>query len=234
VFDVANHADDMNNWGNASRVAENDFSLAYKFTRNFSAKANYAERNFQAYYSGSNFPSLFSVFERDKHRSYGGSATYSRSRSFAVTGGYRHIYRESFGSSNRFGGELRWNSARTGLVSGISYHRVNTSDVKWVDPARPSFSLSHHDARAWAMYDKAKFTASLDGMVHVFDDKNNPNLNGQSCLYEAVASIGARPNAKLRVSADAAFGATSMAKAELRGLLRIDYKFGFAGFKGGW
>jgi hypothetical protein len=230
VFDVADH--DLGNDDNASQIAENDYSLAYKFNGNFSAKVNYLERNFQAYFSGSNFPSLFNSFEKDKHRSYSGSATYSNSESYEVTANYRHIYRETFGDSDRFGADFRWIKSAMKLVGGIGYHRVNTSDVKFIDPLKPSYSLSHHEIRAWAMYDSDKYSASLDGMIHKFDDGDNPNLSGQSSLFELVASAGIKPAENLLLSADVAFAATAMAKSEVRCLLRLEYKFGFTA-KGG-
>jgi len=243
VFDIADHGLDNryssagcelseNNSSYSSEIAESDFSLAYKFNSKLSARVNYIERNFQAYFSGSNLPSLFSVFEKDKHSSYSASGTYLLSDSYEITADYRHISRDTFGDSNRFGAELRWAKSAMKLVGGAGYHRISTSDVKLVDPSKPSYSLSHHEIRAWAMYDADKLRASVDGILHVFDDDNNPNLNAQSSLCELVASAGLKPSDNLLVSADLAFAATAVAKSEIRGLLRVEYKFGFSA-KGG-
>jgi hypothetical protein len=234
VFDIADR-DGMTREAfdlqNASRIAENDYSLSYRFSSKFTARANYAERNFHAYYNGSNFPSLFSTYEKDKHRSYSCSATYVKSGSCEITADYRHIYRETFGSADRFGADFRWKIEAKKLAGGLGYHRVSTSEVKFIDPLRPSYSLSHHELRAWAMYSSDNFTGNLDGIIHKFDDDASP-LNGRSALYELVASGGYKPSEKLHVSTGLAFCATGMAKSEARVLVRLDYKFGFT-VKGG-
>ncbi|MDR0498646.1 MAG: hypothetical protein LBH03_02780 [Holophagales bacterium] len=233
VFDIADR--DLNSYlrdDHDSRLAENDYSLAYKFNSSFSAKLNYVQRNLQPYFIGSNFPSLFSAIENDKHRSYSGSVTYSNSESYEVTADYRHIYRNTFGDSDRFGAELRWIKSAMKFIGGAGYHRVSTSGVNSFDPLKPSYSLSHHELRAWAMYDTEKYRASLDSIIHKFDDSDNPNLNGQSLLCELVASVGLKPAENLLISADMTYAATSVAKNEVRCLLRLDYKFGFTA-KGG-
>jgi len=240
TFDVADHALDKrysmgdlkSDDDSSSKIAESDFSLAYKFNNSFSARANYAARDFQAYFSGSNLPSLFNVFEKDKYSSFGFSGTYTKSDSYEINADYKHISRDTFGDSNRFGAELRLLKSVMKLVGGAGYHRVSTSDVKLVDPLKPSYSLSHHELRVWAMRDEEKYRASLDGILHIFDDDTNPNLNGQSTLCELVASAGYKPAENLVLSADLAFAATAVAKSEVRALLRVEYKFGFSA-KGG-
>jgi len=235
VFDVADH--DINaahvDWGSASNIAEHDYSLAYRFTGNFSAKVNYAERNFQAYFGGSNLPSLFSTFEKDRHRSCSGNVTYADAKYGELSVDYRHINRETYGNAVRFGFDFRLPKIADRMTGGLGYHRVDAADAKWIDPLRPFYGLSHHEIRAWAMYGTDKLNASLDGIAQFFDDEGSPGLNGQSSLYEAVASFGVRPTENLRVSADAAFGTTSVAKSEARGMLRVEYKFGFNVGRGG-
>jgi hypothetical protein len=57
-------------------------------------------------------------------------------------------------------------------------------------------------------------------------------LNGQSSLYEVVASLGYQITPAVRVSGDLGFGTTALAKNQATALLRADYRFGF-GRKGG-
>jgi len=235
VFDMGDH--DINtahvDWDNADKVAEQDFSLTYKFTGNFSAKVNYAERNFQAYFGGSNLPSLFSTFEKDRHQSYSAGINYAASNMGDLTVDYRHINRETFGDAQRVGFEYRTPKIDDKMAGGLGYHRLDITNVKSTDPLRPYYSLSHHEIRAWAMYGTDKLNASLDGIAQVFDDDSNPSLHGQSSLCEVVASVGMKPTENLRVSADLAYGNTALAKSEARGMLRIEYKFGFNLGKGG-
>ncbi|MDR1841359.1 MAG: hypothetical protein LBQ86_05480 [Holophagales bacterium] len=234
VFDIADRTFGPTDLDDASKIAENDYSLSYKFNNYFSAKANYVERNFQAYFAGSNMPSLFSTFEKDKHRSYGASVTYLDSDDqdgpIEITADYKNIHRETFGDSTRFGFDMRMSHSPKKFASGLSYHRIKTSDVVFVDPLKPSYSLSHHESRAWLMYSSDKYTASLDCIEYDFDNSeySKEHLNGQSKLYEFIASVGIKPAENLRISADLAFGSTSVAKNEARGLLRVEYKFGFA------
>jgi len=236
VFDMADHTLDNryspNDSASSTEIAETDFSLAYKINSSFSARASFTARNFQAYFSGSNLPSLFSVFEEDKYSSFSVGGTYLISDSYEVTADFKHISRDTFGDSNRFGADLRLAKSAMKLVGGAGYHRVTTSDVKLIDPSKPSYSLSHHELRAWAMRDTEKYRASLDGILHIFDDDSNPYLNGQSTLCELVASAGLKPTENLVLSADLAFAATAVAKSEVKALLRVEYKFGFSA-KGG-
>jgi hypothetical protein len=235
VFDMADHDinDALVDWDSASKIAEHDYSLAYRLANGFSAKVGYAERNFQAYYGGSNLPSLFSTFEKDRHQSYSGSASYADASFGELSTDYRHISRETFGDADRVGFEYRLPKIADKIGGGLGYHRVDTAKVKWVDPLRLSYSLSHHEIRAWAMCGAEKLSASLDGIAQMFDDDGNPSLNGQSSLYEVIASLGIKPTENLRVSADVAYGSTALAKSEARGTVRVEYRFGFNVGRGG-
>jgi hypothetical protein len=146
---------------------------------------------------------------------------------------FRHFNRETFGSSNKVGFECRTPKVVGKVASGMGYHRVDTAGDNLVDPLKPSYSLSHHEFRAWAMYSTEKMSASLDGILHNFDDDRNPSLNGQSSLYEVVGSFGITPTDDLRISADLAFGSTSVAKSEVKAMVRVEYNFGFNLGKGG-
>lgn len=173
-------------------------------------------------------PSLFRPVEKDRHRGYGGAFTVDAGGGIQLVADYRHTHRETYGDASRFGGEVRWNLEKQKLQAGFAYHRVSASDARVVDSAVPSFSLSHWEARAWVMAEKGKFSASLDGILHRFDDEKNPYLNGRTDLFELVGSLGMQTTADLRVSGDLVYAATPQFRKEVRGLLRAEYRFGMA------
>jgi hypothetical protein len=128
---------------------------------------------------------------------------------------------------NRAGGEMRWSFNEKAVLLGVGGHWVNALDTKFVDPAAPSRSLSHKEARIWTMVTKGKFTASLDGILQRYES-GNPYLAGMRNVFETVASLGYQATTNVKVSGDVSYGSTPVAKHETRGLLRAEYRFGFA------
>ena len=82
------------------------------------------------------------------------------------------------------------------------------------------------------MYDGGFYFASLDGIYQKFADKQNPYLNGKGYAAEAVASLGIHPSEDLKISGDLVLGTNAEYRKDVRGLLRVEYRFGLAG-KGG-
>ena len=233
VYDVASHADTLAGRDQKpSRIAEHDYTATVKVTPALAFAGNFTERNFQAYFAGTNLPSLFNQVERDAHRAYQGSVIMGAPTAFQVVADYRHTHRDTYGDANRFGAELRWTSAELKLQSGFGYHRVSADDVLTVGARVPSYSLSHGELRGWIMYEGSLLSASLDGILHRFNDTTNPNLNGVGSIYQVVASAGIKATASLKFSGDLSYGANPLFSKELRGLLRAEYRFGTAG-KGG-
>jgi len=147
--------------------------------------------------------------------------------SFQMVADYRHMHRESFGDTNRIGGDLRWDFNEKSVLLGIGAHVVNAVDAQFVDPAAPYRSLSYREARIWTMVTKGKLTASLDGILQRYES-NNPYLAGMRNVYEAVGSLGYQASENVKVSGDISYGSNPVAKHETRGLLRAEYRFGFA------
>ncbi len=232
LFDIAQHPDPAPAEAKPSRVAEQDYSLAWKVSEAWSLAGAFAERNFYAYFAGTNLPSLFRQDERGRFRSQGGSLTWNAGGAFQLVADYRRTHRASYGDADRFGGEARWSPKGTKLQAGLALHRVNASDVLLVDSRVPSYSLSHREARAWVLYAGARFSASLDAQLHAFDDRANPNLNGQSTVSAAVGSVGYQVGVGLRLSGDLSYTDDPIARHEVRGLLRVELRFGGA-VKGG-
>jgi len=122
---------------------------------------------------------------------------------------------------------MRWFFNEKTVLLGLGAHWVNATDTKFVDPAAPSRSLSHKEARIWTMVTRGKLTASLDGILQRYES-GNPYLAGMRNVYETVASLGYQATESMKVSGDVSFGSTPVTKNETRLLLRADYRFGFA------
>jgi len=225
VFDVASHPAVLAGHPTPSKIAEHDYNVVVKAAEQLTITGAYVERNFFAFFAGTNLPSLFRQDERDKFKSSAGSVAWGSVASIQVTADFKHTQRESYGATNRIGADLRWAMDGLKLRSGFGFHKVSADDVLLVDSVHPSYSLSHSQMRAWVMYDKGKLSASVDGILFAFDDKKNPNLNGQSSLYELVGSLGYQATPNLKVSGDLSYGANSLAKKEVMGLLRAEYRF---------
>lgn len=231
VFDIASHEAQAPGAPDRSRVAEHDYTATVKIGSQVTVSGNFAERNFFAYFAGTNLPSLFRQDDRDMFKGWGGSVTWNTPWSIQVVADYRHMHRELYGDVNRMGGELRWANAEKTIQAGAAGHYVNAAKTLLVDSATPYRSLKHAEARLWGMVAKGKFSASLDGILQRYSEAN-PYLNGLTNLYEMVGSLGYQATSSLRVSGDLSYGSTPVAKNETRGLLKAEYRFGF-GKKGG-
>ena len=227
VFDVASHPDQAPGAPERSRIAEHDYTATVKAGDQVTVTGNYAERNFYAFFAGTNLPSLFRQDENDMFRGFGASITWTVPTGVQLVADYRHMHRESFGDVNRAGGEIRWANSDKTLLSGVGAHWVNAGNTKFVDPATPYRSLTHMESRAWIMATRGKFTGSLDGILQRYE-KDNPYLAYIRNVYEVVGSLGYQATSNVKVSGDISYGSTPVARHETRGLLRAEYRFGFA------
>ena len=229
VFDVAKHADPAGE--SPSNIAEHDYALSVKAMDELAFAGTFTERNYRAYYAGTNFHSLFNQKEKGKFNAMGASVTWGSASKLQVVADFRHTKRELYGDANRIGADLRWAISGLKLNTGFGFHKVSADDMPLKGEA-VLHGYSHSELRAWAMHEKGKVSASVDGIFYAFDDAKNPNLNGKSSMFEVVGSLGYRVNGSLKVSGDLAFGANPEVKKEVRGLLRAEYRFG-GGAKGG-
>jgi hypothetical protein len=227
VFDVAKQPEAGTGTPDHNNIAEHDYTLTWKLGSQVAVSGNYAERNFNAYFAGTNLPSLFRQDDNDMFRGWGGKVTWTTNAALQVVADYRHTHRESVGDANRAGGELRWSFNDKAVLFGLGGHWVNAADTKFVDPTAPGRSLSNKEARAWVLATKGRFTASLDGILQRFDS-GNPYLAGVRNLYEVVGSLGYQASSNVKVSGDVSYGSTLVAVHETRGLLKAEYRFGFA------
>lgn len=232
LFDVANRPDDLAGEDDPSRIAEHDYTLMVKVAERVSMIGAYTQRNFRAYFAGTTLPSLFRQDERGKFNAYGGKIAWQATDALQVTADVRHTSRESYGDANRMGVEVRWFLTEKKVQTGFGFHRVDADDVLAPGAQLASYGLSHNEIRAWATYERGRYFASVDAIFQTFDDDANPNLNGESSAYEAVASLGWRPTEDLKISGDLGVGSNPLFRNETRGLIRVEYRFGL-GRKGG-
>ncbi len=232
LFDVASRPDALPGEDEPSRIAEHDYSVSVKVAEKVAVTGAFTERNFRAYFAGTTLPSLFRQDERGKFNAFGGKVVWQATDALEVVADYRHTSRESYGDANRMGAEVRWLLTEKKLQTGFGFHRVDADDVLAPGAQLPSYGLSHNELRAWATYEMGRYFASLDAILQSFDDDTNPNLNGKSSAYEAVASLGWRPTDNLKISGDLGVGSNPLFRNETRGLVRLEYRFGL-GRKGG-
>jgi hypothetical protein len=227
VFDVAQHPAVAPGAPEHNNIAEHDYSATWKLGSQVAVTGNYAERNYFAYFAGTNMPSLFKQDDHDMFRGWGGKVTWTTEANFQAVADYRHTHRETFGDSNRAGGELRWTFNEKTVLFGVGGHVVNAVDTKFVDPSTPYLSLSYKEARIWTLVTKGRLSASLDGILQRYDS-GNPYLSGMQNVYEVVGSLGFQATSSIKVSGDIAYGTNPLAKHETQGLLKAEYRFGFA------
>lgn len=227
VWDLASHAAPAPGTSEPSRVAEHDYTATLRMGDQVTLSGNVAERNFFAYFAGTNLPSLFRQDDKDKFKGWGGSLAWNTGRAMVLMADYRHMKRETFGDVNRLGGEVRWVLNEKALQFGVAGHWVNATETIFVDPAAPYRSLSHKEGRIWCMAILGKFTASFDGILQRYE-RDNPYLAGTQSAYEMLGSLGYQATTNLKVSGDLSYGSTPASRHETRGLLRAEYRFGFA------
>ncbi len=227
VFDVANHPDVAPGAPKHSDIAEHDYTATWRLGSQVSVSGNYAERNYFAYFAGTNLPSLFKQDDNDMFRGWGGKVTWTTETNFQAVVDYRHMHRETFGDANAAGGEMRWSFNEKAVLFGVGGRWVNAVDTKFVDPAQPYLSLSYTEARVWTLVTKGRFTASLDGILQHYDS-GNPYLADFRNVYEVVGSLGFQATSNIKVSGDVSYGTNPVTKHETRGLLKAEYRFGFA------
>lgn len=232
VFDVASHSAALPGQ-DRSNIAEHDYKATGRILDNLSVTGSYAQRNFYAYYAGTTLPSLFNQNEKGKFSSNGVSVSWSPLGFLNLVADLRTTKRETYGNTTRAGLDGRLTFAAQHLVLGGGYHKVNAFKVKLVDSLTPAYSVSHSEMRAWAMYEKGAFSASLDAIrLHYEGADQDPNLNRKANESEIVGSLGYQATKNFKISGDMSFADTPLYKKQVMGLLRADFRFGFAG-KGG-
>lgn len=232
VFDVQSRPAAQPGSENSS-IAEHDYSATAKVASSLSFTGTYVERNFNAYYAGTTLPSLFNMNEKGMLTATGLAMTWTPLDGLQISPDVKRTDRELYGDTTRAGADFRYSIASMHLLLGAGYHHTNAYRVVSVDANTPSFSLSHGEERAWAIYENGAFSASLDAIrFHYGDASANPSLNGKAVESQIIGSLGYQAMANLKVSGDLSVADTPLYQKQVMGLVRIEYRFGFAG-KGG-
>ncbi|MBI4913492.1 MAG: hypothetical protein HY823_12195 [Acidobacteria bacterium] len=234
VFDVAKHPETPAGETKPSNIAEHDYQVSVRPTDLFALTGTVTERNYRAFYAGTNLHSLFNQHEKGKFSAYGAGLVFGTAAKLQVTADFRHTKREIYGEANRFGVDAKWAVAGTKIVAGAGIHQVSAPDAAASpDPESLRYGTSHSEARLWAMWETGKLSFSGDGIYYKFKDSTNPNLYGKDAMFELVVSAGYQATPEFKVAGDLAYGANAFAKSETRGLLRLEYRFGGPAAKGG-
>jgi hypothetical protein len=212
---------------NTSRIAEHDYSLGMKVSEQFSLKGSFVVRNYQAYYAGTNLPSLFNPYELGAFRSVGVSATIGSPTAWEGVVDVKKTNRDTYGRATRFGGEVRHHVGDTGVLYGLGAHRVIADDVPIAGVLTTLYGLSYNEARLWMMYAKERLSVSFDGIMQEFDNRNN--LSGRSSLHELVGSLGYQVTSAFKVTGDLSYGTTPDLDQQTVAMVRLDYHFGLGG-----
>ncbi len=231
VYDVNHHiAAPANTTPNTNKVAEHDYNVGLRFTPMFSLTGNFTERNYRAFYAGTNLPSLFNKWEAGKFKSNGLAFAIGSASSVEAVVDIKKTDRETYGQATRFGGELRWRPKGTHYQAGFGFHRVSADDAVKADAVLVTrYGLSYRELRAWVVGEKGKWSYSADAIHQNFDDKDNPNLNGKTSVYEVVGSVGYKFGENFKISGDLSHGVTPVFQKETRALFRAEYRFGKGG-----
>ena len=186
--------------------------------------AFFNEQRDRSYFYGWSMLSGASLNPSDKSRSIGGSATYTISKLFEVTGDYKHYTRE-LGAADRFGGDARLNLVGNTIRGGVAYHYLRADNGFALSGTN---SASYHELRAYLMLDTKSFFGAVDGIDYIFKDR----IYNVKSAWEATGSLGYHITPNLALSGDISYGRNPEFTEELRGLLRLTYTTDFIG-KGG-
>lgn len=192
-------------------VAEQSWLMALKADADSRLSIDYSQYEFKEYFAGSSIRSLFNPDTPGGQKTIGASYTRQLTKPLEITALYKHFDRDSTGSSDRFGLEGRASLFDGKGLSGISYFRVKA----------PSGINSFHETRAYLLYTQAAYSASIDGIVHVYDDK----INGKSSGFELQGSGGYLIMQNLNLSCDISYAQNPAYTGEVKGLVRLNYNY---------
>jgi len=80
IFDIASHPDQAPGAPERNKIAEHDYTATVKVSEQVSVSGNFAERNFFAYFAGTNLPSLFRQDDKDMFKGWGEASRGTRRR----------------------------------------------------------------------------------------------------------------------------------------------------------
>jgi hypothetical protein len=198
-------------------IAEHSYYLSIKPHKTLSFSGMYNEERFRNYFTYTNFRSLFNPDNGGELRAYGGGIAWTVVPSLEISADYRRYNRfsnvvtDSNGNSNRYGGEVRLTLLDNKVRSGLSYHRSDSAS---------SFN-SYHEGRGYLLYAGSRFSASVDGIVQLYENR----IFNKKRSYEVIGSAGVRLLSDLVLSGDVSYGQNPQVDEELRGVVRLTFNY---------
>lgn len=200
--------------GTNNGFAEHSYNLFLKPLTGFSTGVNYTDVQLDDYFTFTNTPpTLFNPNANDSYQSQGFNATYRIAAlpfPTDITFDYKHYKRDSTGSSDRFGGELRIQPTDR-INTGFSFARVEAADG----------IMSFNEARGFGMYSSGPYSVNLDVIADFYDE----DVYGKSTAYEIAAGCGYQINPALRVSGEASYADSPLFDSNAKALLRLTYAY---------
>ena len=207
-----------------SGIAENSYLLKVTPHQTVIISGDYSDQNPSSSFSTTNLPSLFTPSQNDKFRRYGGMVTVTPYKNLELSADFHHytrnekwlataaggLYRE-YGSSNRYGVDVRMAFLENQVRSGCSLHRVDG----------PNDSLSYNELRGYARYDAHAYVVSFDAIGHFYDAPSTTTTTA----YELLLSAGYRFTPQLLLSGDISYGQNPEYDTEVKGLIKLVYNF---------
>jgi hypothetical protein len=212
VFDTVN-----------SGMAENNYRLALTPTTKLTVAADYRQNNLKSYFSASNIRSLFNPDNSEKMTRYGGSATYTFSPALALTADAYLYNRDNRNGSSRFGIEARSTQMDGALIAGGGVHHLTAGKAKTAPATSQIDPPSYNEIRAYALYQKGKYTLSGDTIADLYDADFYGN--NRKTAFELQASVGYQIIPSLQISGDLSYADTPDVKGDVRGLIRLTFNF---------
>lgn len=204
--------------------SENSYLLKVTPLEALSISGDYAEQNASAYFSTTNLPSLFKPSQNDKYRKFGGTVTVIPAKNLELSADFHHYFRNEkwlptesgdlyreYGSSNRYGVDVRVSFAENKGRTGFSFHRNEGR----------SEALSYNELRGYAMYDAHAYVLSIDAIGQFYDQ----SINTTSTSYEFLCSAGYRFTPHLLLAGDISYGQNPEYDHEVKGLIKVVYNF---------
>lgn len=201
-----------------SGIASNNWLLSVIPNDKVRVSVDYASYEFKEYFAASAIRSLFNPDSNDKQTVIGGSVSMQVTKPLEVTALFKHYDRDTTGTSDKYGLDGRLQLFDGKGLSGASYYRVSA----------PAGINSFHETRAYLMYNANSYSASVDGIIHIYDDK----INGKKFGSEIQGSLGYKFMPNLQLSGDVSYGQNPAYTSEVKGLLRLTFNYNTSGGAG--
>lgn len=194
-----------------SGIAEQSWLLGIRTGTGSLLTLDYSQYEFKQLFAASSIRSLFNPDTAGSQKKLGGSYSFQAAKPLEITASWHHIDRSEKGASDRFGALGRLSMLEDKGLAGFSYFRVNA----------PSAINSFHETRAWLAYTAAKYNASADAILNLYDKAINGKKNG----FELQGSAGYRIMPDLNLSCDLSYAQNPAYSSEFKGLIRLSFNY---------